>query len=185
MRTEERAGVATRIIGIAVVIVVIAITFYAVLALGPSATTTSSGTPTSTAVSSGLGTTSEVSSSTSIANPSSSQAYAYLEATGGCTAGGAPAPCWGGSSANAYVFPCQSQARTEQGCIQTVQVTATESFTVATFYPFTNSTAPLWANCLWELRGSPAAEAGWAYCSTVGAGSFIVGTLEAPPQASG
>jgi hypothetical protein len=161
MRASDREGVAMPLVA-GVVAVLLVVFAYAFLTLGSPATT-----------------------STGFSSSSSSQGFAYLEAVGGCTAGGATAPCWGGNQSTAYVFACLSQAE-DQGCTRVVDVTPPGgSFTVDIAYQPDNATAPSWANCYWELKSAPVVENGWGYCSPDGADSFVVWTLDAPPQTVG
>lgn len=107
--------------------------------------------------------------------------FAYLTVADNatCMAGGQLAPCWG--SNNPYTFDCLSAAATPQGCTQ--QVTnplANQSYVITVFYPFSNQTEPLWANCWWTVQGE-IGEQGYAYCNPVNSTSFIIGIPAPPP----
>jgi hypothetical protein len=102
----------------------------------------------------------------------STTSFAYLSADGGCAAGGKAAPCWGSP---AYVFDCLSAAQTQQGCTQLVSTTTPNwNFTINIRYPFSNQTAPSWANCLWSMQGAVPGQ-GFGHCSPVNSTSFSIG----------
>lgn len=119
------------------------------------------------------------SASTQTTTASSSMSLAYLSTSGGCSAGGKAAPCWGSP---AYVFDCLSSAQTQQGCTRLVVTTSPDwNFTVTVRYPFTNQTAPSWANCLWSVPGQVPGQ-GFGLCTQVSSTSFTVGMPAPPPQ---
>jgi len=135
-------------------------------------------TQTSTTQSTQSTTSASQSSSAATTSASSSTSFAYLSASGGCSAGGKAAPCWGSP---AYVFNCLSAAQTQQGCTQLVIATTPNwNFTVNIRYPFSNQTTPSWANCLWSTQEVPGQ--GYGYCSLVNSTSFTIGEPAPPPQ---
>lgn len=89
-------------------------------------------------------------------------------------------PCWSYFSTDAISFNCISSAGTPQGCTQQVYVrgTTNESFTVTTWYPFSNSSAPIWANCKYSVPSEPVTPGSSgqapAYCITTNSMTFIV-----------
>lgn len=110
---------------------------------------------------------------------SSSMSLAYLSTNGGCSAGGKAAPCWG---TPAYVFNCLPTARTQPGCTQLVITTSPDwNFTINIRYPFSNQTAPSWANCLWSVPGQVPGQ-GFGLCTQVNWTAFTVGRPAPAPQ---
>jgi hypothetical protein len=112
----------------------------------------------------------------------------YLTAWTICTGPGGYAPCFGGSMPNntPYFFNCAAAASTLQGCTQKVTyagvplVSPAPSYVINIRYPFTNQTAPWWANCVWTVQGiTPGQEYG--YCMSVNSTSFALGEPTPPP----
>jgi hypothetical protein len=112
----------------------------------------------------------------------------YLTAGTICTGPGGYAPCFGGSMPNntPYFFNCAAAAATPQGCTERVTyagaplISPAPSYVINIRYPFTNQTAPWWANCVWTVQGiTPGQEYG--YCMSVNSTSFALGEPTPPP----
>ena len=166
---SKRTAIGTTAVALlAVVIALVAVVGFTMIS-APSgtqtSTTTSTQTTTAASQSSGAATTVTTTSS-------STTSFAYLSTYGGCSAGGKAAPCWGSP---AYVFNCLSAAKTQQGCTQLVSTTTPNwNFTINIRYPFSNQTAPSWANCLWSMQeGIPGQ--GFGHCSPLNSTSFTIG----------
>ena len=107
----------------------------------------------------------------------------YISASDYCLAGypNHYVPCWGNDNTGetAYVFNCTNEAATPQGCTQRVTSTLAPhpSYTINTRWPFTNSTEPVWANCLWAVGG---AGEGYGYCASFNSTAFVMGQYLAP-----
>ena len=83
-------------------------------------------------------------------------------------------------------FNCAAAASTLQGCTQKViyagvpLVSPVPSYVINIRYPFTNQTAPWWANCVWTVQGITPGQ-GYGYCMSVNSTSFALGEPTPPP----
>jgi len=75
----------------------------------------------------------------------------YLTDEGYYLPRGGYAPLWG--AFDAHLFDCVALASTAQGCTQRVtsSIPPSSSYVINIRYPFTNSTEPSWANCIWTI----------------------------------
>ena len=114
-------------------------------------------------------------------NVSSRGSFIYLTNDCYATGAGGYTPCFGGD--HPYVFNCIAAASTPQGCTQTVTSTLAPypSYVINIRYPFANSSAPSWANCLWITSGAVGATSGNGLCFSVNSTSFVVGQSSPPP----
>ena len=167
-RAKRTAIGTTTVALLAVIIALVAVVGFTMISSpsGTQTSTTSSTQTTTTSASQSSG------ASTVTTTASSSMSFAYLSTYGGCSAGGKAAPCWGSP---AYVLNCLSAAKTQQGCTQLVSTTTPNwNFTINLRYPFSNQTAPSWANCLWSMQGGIPGQ-GFGHCSPVNSTSFTIG----------
>jgi hypothetical protein len=171
----RRIAVGTTAIALSAVVIVLAVVVgFTVISLQSNTQTSTTAAGLTTNM-----TSQSNSASTTTTTASSTASYAYLSDDGGCAAGGKAAPCWGSPP---YVFNCLSAAQTQSGCTQLVSTTTPNwNFSINIRYPFSNQTAPSWANCLWSVQAEAPGQ-GFGHCSVLNSTSFTIGEPAPGPQ---
>lgn len=107
---------------------------------------------------------------------------------GGGTSGNGtwyPEPCFiQNDFSEVYVFDCGNSSASESGCTQVVTSTLTPqaNYTINIRFPYVaQANEPAWANCFYSVKGSPEMQMQYAYCISVGQGSFILSQQGALP----